>query len=848
MHRASLSEQPHQSIDLLHAVTTMHIQIIRFLFLLCCCLPSLALAATAQPIDKTIHVEWGYTPPTSPVVTGFNLYQEGKDAFVCRAEGSTVTAMDCSVSLTQNTTNFTLTATFNDGTESPQSNPFPFTASDDSLGQQVPPGQGTGSKLFSFQWAAPTDTTGLKGYRIYLNNALLCETSDPSATTIACKADLVRETMTFSMTKVAADGTESDPSNLLVFDPTAYPELFNTKQLSFSWEYNQTTTIKGFRIYQNASLICQTNDPAARQLTCTVDLITTPVTYTLTAVNADNTETSFSNSLSYAGDAGTAIGGGGQELKATIAADSVNGPTPLTVTFNGTASTGGVTGYQWDFGDGSIATTSTAIHTYTTAGTYAAKLTVANNSGATNTTTIAITASSPPVVVPPTPPAAVISSSTAAGPAPLTIKFDGSGSKATNATIASYTWSFGDGAAGTGAATSHAYTSAGTYTASLTVADSKGLSNSATTPVVVTPPTTANKPPQAVISATPTTGSAPLTVTFNGGGSTDSDGTISSYAWNFGDGGTASGKSVTHTYTSAASFTASLQVADDKGATGAATVAITAKAELPTTTDIKIETGEVAVSGTWVRVPLTTQFTNPIVVAGPPSFNNADPCTIRIRNVNKTGFDIAVTKWDYLTTAHPQETVSYLVMEQGHTTLPDGTAIEAGSFTGAVSFKTVPFKSAFTKIPVVVTTVASMNDAKTVSGRLKGISASGFSYSYEEQEKNTNKHLDETVHYIAWEPGNGTIGTLHYAVAKTANSVTDAWYSEQYQLSFSQPPLLLADMQTTNDTAPAALRIQNQTATGFQVKAEAEMSKNNKAKHSAETVGYITLDQLQAKH
>ena len=825
----------------------MHIQIIRFLFLLCCCLPGLALAATAQPIDKTIHVEWGYTPPTSPAVTGFNLYQEGKDAFVCRAEGSTATAMDCPVSLTQATTSFTLTATFDDGTESPRSAPFLFTISDNPLEPPVSPEQGTGSKLFSFQWAMPADTTSLKGYRIYLNNVLLCETSDPSATTIACKADLIRETMTFSMTKVAADGTESGPSNLLVFDPTAYPELFNTKQLTFSWEYNQTATVKGFRIYQNASLICQTNDPAARQLTCTVDLLTTPVTYTLTAVNADNSETSFSNALTYIGG-GASDGTGGQELKAMIAADSVSGPAPLTVTFNGAASTGGVTGYQWDFGDGSIATTPTANHTYATAGTYTAKLTVANSSGATNTTTIAITASSPPVAAPPTPPAAVISSSAAAGPAPLTITFDGSGSKATNATIASYTWSFGDGASGTGATVSRAYTSAGTYTASLTVTDSKGLSNSATTPVVVTAPTTTNKPPQAVISATPTSGSAPLTVTFNGGNSTDSDGTISSYVWNFGDGGTASGKSVTHTYTSAATFTASLQVTDDKGATGAATVVITAKTELPTTTDIKIETGEVTVSGTWVRVPLTTPFTNPIVVAGPPSFNNADPCTIRIRNVDKTGFDIAVTKWDYLTNPHPQETVSYLVMEQGHTTLPDGTAIEAGSFTGAASFKTVPFKSAFTKIPVVITTVASMNDAKTVSGRLKGISTSSFSYSYQEQEKNTNKHLDETVHYIAWEPGSGTIGTLHYAVAKTANSVSDAWYSEKYQPALSQPPLLLADMQTTNDAAPAALRVQNQSATGFQVKAEAEMSKNNKAKHAAETVGYITLDQPQAKH
>jgi len=88
---------------------------------------------------------------------------------------------------------------------------------------------------------------------------------------------------------------------------------------------------------------------------------------------------------------------------------------------------------------------------------------------------------------------------------------------------------------------------------------------------------------------------------------------------------------------------------------------------------------------------------------------------------------------------------------------------------------------------------------------------------------------------------------LRYAVTTTANSVTDAWYSEKYKSAFQQHPLLVADMQTTNDTSPAALRLQNQTATGFQVKAEAELSKNSKTKHSAETVGYITLDQPPEK-
>ncbi|MCL2789386.1 MAG: hypothetical protein FWD79_01945 [Desulfobulbus sp.] len=242
-------------------MVTIHTRIIPLFFLLGCFLPGLALAATSQ----TIHVEWEYTPPASPAVTGFKLYQEG--VFVCRAEDPAATAMDCPVLLTQDTTNFTLTATFDDGTESPGSTPFPFTFSNNP------------------------DTQGL------------------------------------------SEG----------------PETTGSKQLTFSWQYDQQAIVKGFRVYQNSTLMCQTDDPTARQLTCTTDLVKTPAIYTLTAVNADNTETSFSNALTYAGDARS--GTGDAELKAQIVARTVSGPAPLSVTFDGTASTGSVTSYQRDFGE-----------------------------------------------------------------------------------------------------------------------------------------------------------------------------------------------------------------------------------------------------------------------------------------------------------------------------------------------------------------------------------------------------------------------------------------------------------------------------------------------------------------
>jgi parallel beta-helix repeat protein len=79
---------------------------------------------------------------------------------------------------------------------------------------------------------------------------------------------------------------------------------------------------------------------------------------------------------------------------------------------------------------------------------------------------------------------------------------------------------------------------------------------------------------KALILATPTTGDSPLEVTFDGSNSTSSNGTITTFAWNFGDGQYGSGAKVTHTYLKAGKYTASLTVTDSKTGNNATTVTI----------------------------------------------------------------------------------------------------------------------------------------------------------------------------------------------------------------------------------------------------------------------------------
>jgi PKD repeat protein len=84
-----------------------------------------------------------------------------------------------------------------------------------------------------------------------------------------------------------------------------------------------------------------------------------------------------------------------------------------------------------------------------------------------------------------------------------------------------------------------------------------------------------NRVPVASFTATPTSGEAPLTVSVNASGSTDSDGSIVSYSWNFGDGGTATGVTAQHVYNQAGTFTVTLTVSDNRGAQDQATRTVT---------------------------------------------------------------------------------------------------------------------------------------------------------------------------------------------------------------------------------------------------------------------------------
>src|SRR2546427_925628 len=145
---------------------------------------------------------------------------------------------------------------------------------------------------------------------------------------------------------------------------------------------------------------------------------------------------------------------------------------------------------------------------------------------------------------------------------PATVTFDGSGSSDPDGTIVSYAWDFGDSTGGSGAVTSHAYLTFGTFNVTLTVADNESFTATAYRDVVV------HAPPVASFRTTPNSPVAGASVTFNASASRDPDGNIVTYAWNFGDSKFGSGAITSHPYASAGTYNVTLNVTDNDSLNG----------------------------------------------------------------------------------------------------------------------------------------------------------------------------------------------------------------------------------------------------------------------------------------
>jgi len=221
------------------------------------------------------------------------------------------------------------------------------------------------------------------------------------------------------------------------------------------------------------------------------------------------------------------------------------------------------------------------------------------------------------------------------------ITFDASSSQTLDpdAAIISYEWNFGDGTNGTGKIVNHTYLSPDNYIVSLKVTDSDGKERRYNI-INKTINVTENQPPIASFSYYPENPIINETITFNASNSTDPDGTIENYEWDFGDGEIAEGKIVTHSYSSAGNYTVKLTVADNEGAANSTAQVIHAGVAVATTVSI-INPGEASEGENFTATVNVDNVTDLAILMFKLTFNSS---VIRLTNTEE-GSDISTSGW-----------------------------------------------------------------------------------------------------------------------------------------------------------------------------------------------------------
>jgi PKD repeat protein len=235
--------------------------------------------------------------------------------------------------------------------------------------------------------------------------------------------------------------------------------------------------------------------------------------------------------------------------------------TGVVIDFDASASydpDGSIVSYHWDFGDGNTTSEATVSHSYVDDGEYSVTLRIVDNEDAVGSkVAIQVVKNRPPI-------AALTESATILDKEEI-VTFDASLSYDLDGTIVKYFWNFGDKTTASGVSVSHSYSETGAYTVTLTVTDDDGATDTIFATKIV-----GNKSPVAIFTESAETVHIDEIITFNATESHDPDGSIVTYSWDFGDGNTATGVTVSHAYSDNGFYSVTLTVTDNDGATDSA--------------------------------------------------------------------------------------------------------------------------------------------------------------------------------------------------------------------------------------------------------------------------------------
>ncbi len=257
--------------------------------------------------------------------------------------------------------------------------------------------------------------------------------------------------------------------------------------------------------------------------------------------------------ISYTADFGTCTNIIRRNIKVTnkptadfsVSGNNASCNPPLTVSFQNNSV--GATNYSWDFGDGTITGGLNPTHTYTTVGNFSVTLTAINANGCSDTIQkIGIVKLGPPEIL-------SFETLPTSGCAPVTVQLKAK--IQSPEPINAWLWTFGDGNTSTAQTPTHIYNNVGNYNVRLIVTTVSGCADT----LFMADAVLVGNKPNAMFSADPRKGCADTMVVF----SDASNGNVTDWFWDFGDGNTSTEQNPEHIYTDTGYFTIQLIVSSN---------------------------------------------------------------------------------------------------------------------------------------------------------------------------------------------------------------------------------------------------------------------------------------------
>ena len=249
------------------------------------------------------------------------------------------------------------------------------------------------------------------------------------------------------------------------------------------------------------------------------------------------------------------------------------------------------------------------------------------------------------------------------------------------------------------------------------------------------------------------------------------------------------------------------------------------------------------------QIQFQHQYQNPVVIVSPLTRNGKDTAIARITDIQADGFSVFVQEPTLIKQQthaghHIVEEFSYLVMEAGSWTMPNGAVIEVGStqvdaYTRSANWERLELNEDF-DAPVIISSVQTYNNEEFLGLRQRNGNDSSIDIALEKEEAllKTN-YLSETVGYVAVESGQdylmGMDREIGYLAGETGRTVNHRWQ----ELDVDRHPYLFATTNSYYGGDSVGLRQQMGS-----IMLDEDTSRDLETGHTRENIAYLSFDNL----